>query len=286
MAQAEIFSDDGSSRIEKKVRSHVAKGALRQLSSHVWQMDGSEVTDRPNLYLVDGADSSVMIDGGASCVQAEEFLQAVRDQGLHQPSQALLTHWHWDHTFGCSAIPCPVYAHPIACGYLEALSALAWDDDSLDRRVAAGAENPFVAMTLKLEIPEVEHRRVRVPDGILQDCQTFDLGGVNVCARYLTCDHGDDAVAYHVVEDDMLLIGDVLYDDYYHGPNHYSERRLRALYDEISAIDAGTLCDSHVSHTFQKQQVLELIGGLIETGIRVLDGVRTRKLVMRDGVGE
>ncbi len=258
-----------------------AKSPIEQLSDHIWLMPQDVETDRPNLYLIVGEKDSVMIDAGASPQQAKEFYSEIQRLNLPAPSKVLLTHWHWDHSFGASAIPADIYAHPITSAYLQVLSTWDWSDAALERRVANGMENAYVEMTMKLELPDRSALEIRVPTNTISDNQSFDLGGVTVQANYLNCDHSDDSVGYYVKEDGILLIGDIMYEDYYHGPDHFSELRLNSIIDRIKEHPASSFHGSHTDGIISREQLVGFFENALATDTWSFGGDSWDTLVMR-----
>ena len=60
--------------------------------------------DRPNLGYVKGDNWSLAIDAGHSAAHTREFYALLEKENLPLPSMTVLTHWHWDHTFGMHAV--------------------------------------------------------------------------------------------------------------------------------------------------------------------------------------
>ena len=77
---------------------------LKKLSEHIWYMPFESERDRPNLGYVKGDNWSLAIDAGHSDNHVKEFYALLKAAGLPLPSLTVLTHWHWDHTFGMHAV--------------------------------------------------------------------------------------------------------------------------------------------------------------------------------------
>jgi len=76
---------------------------LKKLSEHIWYMPFEEERDRPNLGYVKGKNWSLAIDAGHSASHTKEFYALLEKENLPLPCLTVLTHWHWDHTFGMHA---------------------------------------------------------------------------------------------------------------------------------------------------------------------------------------
>lgn len=243
--------------------------AIEQISDHIWMMPQNGETDRPNLYLVIGEKSAAMVDAGNSEAQVKEFYSEIRKNDLPEPDMALLTHWHWDHSFGSAYIPADIYSHPITQGFLTIAGTYEYTDEAISRRVEAGAESPYVGETQKLEMDEEirKNLKIRVPDYAIEDGKSFDLGGVTVTAEYVNCDQSDDMIAYYIEEDDMLLIGDIMYEDYYHGPDHFSSAKVKSIIEYIQAHPADSFYGSHTDGIIPKDELVGFYENVLDTSV-------------------
>ena len=77
---------------------------LKRLTGHIWYMPFETERDRPNLGYVKGENWSLAIDAGHSAAHTKEFYALLEKENLPLPSMTVLTHWHWDHTFGMHAV--------------------------------------------------------------------------------------------------------------------------------------------------------------------------------------
>lgn len=154
---------------------------LKQHSDRFWYMDPVAETDRPILGAVVGDTHTLMIDAGNSETHTILFLDALTERGIKRPSIVMLTHWHWDHIFGLSALTDIVSVTSTATkAGMERLLPYAWDDASLAERVEDGSEIAFCAEAIKLEYGEERSMRVVLPTLTFDDTLTLDLGGVHV----------------------------------------------------------------------------------------------------------
>ena len=77
---------------------------LKRLSDRIWYYPYEELRDRPNLGYIKGDSFSVAVDAGHSASHTEEFYRALAEEGLPLPTLTIITHWHWDHTFGMHSV--------------------------------------------------------------------------------------------------------------------------------------------------------------------------------------
>ncbi|SFB03492.1 Metallo-beta-lactamase superfamily protein [Cohnella sp. OV330] len=77
---------------------------IERIGKRFWYMTPEAETDRPVLGMVVGRDKTLMIDAGNSENHARYFLSELRKREISGPDLVVLTHWHWDHVFGLSAL--------------------------------------------------------------------------------------------------------------------------------------------------------------------------------------
>ena len=93
---------------------------LKRLTEHIWYMPYEEERDRPNLCYVKGDRWSLAIDAGHSAAHVREFYALLEKENLPLPGLTVLTHWHWDHTFGIHAIHGLALGNAKTDGHLKA----------------------------------------------------------------------------------------------------------------------------------------------------------------------
>ena len=88
------------------------KNRLQQIGTHTWIFPLESAKDRPNLGYVLGKETALAIDAGHSSSHVEDFYRALEKEGLPLPDLTVITHWHWDHTFGMHAVHGKTLARP------------------------------------------------------------------------------------------------------------------------------------------------------------------------------
>ena len=231
----------------------MAAHTFHQISRHVYWLSPDHTTDRPLLGVVTGATGSLIIDAGNSPAHVHLLLDAMQQRRLPPPTFAMLTHWHWDHVFGTSALDVPTFASRETARIVRILAELDWGDAALDERVAAGTEIAFCRDMIKAELPDRTDLTLRPPAIAFDTAVTIDLGGVSCELVHVGGDHAHDASIAYVPEEKILFLGDCLYDDLYHGPRRLTTTQLFPLLDRLLAYDVDFYLASHdpepLSHT-------------------------------------
>lgn len=215
-------------------------------SDRFWYMTPVDRTDRPILGAVVGDTHTLLIDAGNSVSHASFFLEQLEKQGLRAPSMVALTHWHWDHIFGLPALEGKVsIASEATKQGMEKLVPYAWDDVSLDERVAQGIEIEFCAQAIREEYGDTRDIEIVLPTLTFQESLTLDLGGVHVVLRHVGGDHAKDAVVLYVVEERVLFLGDALYADIYSPTWRMTPEETLRLLNVLESFDAQQIVWSH-----------------------------------------
>lgn len=253
---------------------------LKSVTDNVLYLPPNAATDRPVLAAVLGSEGVLMIDAGNSPAHAALFLDALAAATHRAPDWVVLTHWHWDHTFGLSRLTAPAIAHTHTTANLSRLQGLAWDDAALAQRVARGDEIAFCAEHIAKEYGDNRDIRVVLPDMTFDRLMTLQLGGVTCELHWLQTDHTDDAVAIYVREERVLFLGDALGPNIYAPAPTYSPANVQAMMAQIRAFPVDWYVESHSAPVrpagfWAENRILEVVADLM------VDGVTERGRLLR-----
>jgi glyoxylase-like metal-dependent hydrolase (beta-lactamase superfamily II) len=209
---------------------------FEQISAHVDRFTPDERFDRPVLGAIHGDRATLLVEGGASEAHLGAFAAELAARGRPPVTAIALTHWHWDHSFGSAAVPVPVIAHRESAAALAVQAGYDWSDTALDERVRDGREIAFCAEMIRLELPDRSGLRIVVPGQTYADRRSVDLGGVTAELVHVGGDHAADSCVIHLPGDDVLFLGDCLY-QCLHTPEPYltvaGVRRLVAALEQF-----------------------------------------------------
>lgn len=228
---------------------------LHKLSKHIHWFTPDSNTDRPILGLISGKHSSLMVDAGASVKHTNEFLDAVKHAGLSSPDYCVLTHWHWDHSFGAEALSIPLIAQRKTAQALSVQAGYSFSDEALDTRVSEGLEIAFCRDYMKIEMSEEERLalQLRSPDIVFDGALSINLGDLTCELRHVAGDHADDSVVIYVPEDKALFLGDCAYQCLYSRLPHYSSEATLKLIEKLSGYDVSHALESHTDEVYTKE---------------------------------
>ena len=219
--------------------------AFQQISEHVDWFTPDDRTDRPALGAVHGADATLLVEGGASVAHLSAFLAELASRGRPPVTAIALTHWHWDHSFGSAAADASVLAHRDTAAELAVQAGYDWSDDALDARVRDGREIAFCAEMIRLELPDRSSLRIVVPDRIFDAERRVDLGGAAAVIVHVGGDHSADSCVVHAPGDDVLFLGDCLYQQLHAPEPLLTVAGVRALLDALQRFPVAAAVEGH-----------------------------------------
>ncbi|MFC6079984.1 MBL fold metallo-hydrolase [Sphaerisporangium aureirubrum] len=153
-----------------------------------------------SLGLIAGGRGCLVVDTGGDEAQGAEFAAAVREV-TSLPWSVVLTHAHFDHTFGTAAFgECAVWAHPGCAAELEAGG---------EAQRATWAEHYRTAG--RTDIAEsIEATRIVLPDRLVRDRAEVDLGGRVVRLLHPGPGHTGHDLVVHVPDAGVVFAGDLV----------------------------------------------------------------------------
>ena len=173
---------------------------LNRLSERIWFLPFEKERDRPNLGYIRGDHWSLAVDAGHSRAHTEAFYRALEEAGLPLPSLTVLTHWHWDHTFGMHAV------HGL-CLAGERTDALLRD---FRKRLAESGPGFFLDMdeTIRREYAGGQPVTVVPADMVFTGEVRLDAGNCPIRLFPTESPHTDDSTLVEVPGESVLFLGD------------------------------------------------------------------------------
>ncbi|MFI9818449.1 MBL fold metallo-hydrolase [Saccharothrix variisporea] len=201
--------------------------------------------------LVVGGESCLVVDTGGDAGQGGELAAAVREV-TPLPWRVVLTHSHFDHSFGTEAFgPCEVWAHARCHADLAAHGAEQREKWARSYRERGDHEVGDRIAAVRLVLP----------DHLVQDRADLDLGGRRVVLRHFGPAHSDHDLVVHVPDAGAVYAGDLVE----HGaPPQFGDAHPQgwpAALDGILALDAPIVLPGHgepVDRDYVRAQRAEL----------------------------
>ncbi|MBP1927132.1 glyoxylase-like metal-dependent hydrolase (beta-lactamase superfamily II) [Sedimentibacter acidaminivorans] len=231
---------------------------LIKLTDRIYYMPHNEETDRPILGYIKGDNYSLMVDAGNSKQHVEIFLDEISKLGLPHPVYVILTHSHWDHTYGLSGLN----AVSIACretnDHLEKMSKWEWTDEAMKDRLINGEDIEFCDTMIKREYENRDEILVKTADIVFENGLSIYLGNISCELRKIESSHADDCVVAYIPQEKVIFIGDIICEDLHHGEPVYYRNKLKSLIENMKAIDFETALFGHLQ-PLTKQEVIAML---------------------------
>ena len=190
---------------------------LTRVTDRVYYLPGDPETDAPFLYYIRGDNCSAAVDAGQSRAHVQAFYNAIREAGFPLPRYTLITHWHWDHTFGLPYVQGETFASVLTQQKLRAVAGWLWTPEAMAAREQSGEDIPFCTEHIRKAYPDLREIWVQPAETAISGTRVFDLGGVRVQAYARDSIHSRDALMLYVPEESALFAGDADCEDFYRG---------------------------------------------------------------------
>lgn len=252
---------------------------LIQISNHCYYSPHSEYGDRPAVGYIMKDRVAALIDAGNSESHTNEILKAIKDNNLPDISAVYLTHSHWDHTFGLSALDPKVR---VVSSYKTASKIEHENSEILDLAIRIKDESlltgiPYPELLKKIELTNLdrfileklyeeynlgfENIKLRRPNLLMSMTnQTFDSNAyAPIQGHIVRSPHCEDSIIYLFVEDKVLFLGDALYKDM--NATYTKDDLVKyivSFYSRLKALNFTIAIPSH-SAPMTKQEVLQYL---------------------------
>jgi glyoxylase-like metal-dependent hydrolase (beta-lactamase superfamily II) len=220
---------------------------LEKVTDQIYYYKNVDETDRPALGIVIGNESSLIIDSGNSPKHAMEFKKAINTLDIPEVKYLVLTHHHWDHTFGINEWNVATIASKKTYELMKTYCDIEYNDESL---LNAKNNHIFNASSVNAIKQEIENRDSFRP---INCTMTFtgelniDLGGITCCIREIDSPHTDDATIVYVPEEKVIFLGDSAYGYTSKGYNYFHRERTEQMINSIEQYEADYYLCSHES---------------------------------------
>lgn len=210
---------------------------LNKLTNHIYYLEHNPEVDRPMLGYVKGDKYSLAIDAGYSANHVHDFYKAIEVEKFDKPNFTVITHWHYDHTFGMHAINGVSIAHEKTNDFLKEQQVRARDINYIELMKKDDVH-------FEKEYSGQDKLSIVLSDITFADKMTLDLGGITAQIFHAVSPHSDDTTCIYVPEEKVLFLGDSTSEDFFN--NGYMDKdKLCSLIQTIQSIDCRYCILSH-----------------------------------------
>lgn len=223
---------------------------LKRLTGRIFYYPHQPEFDRPMLACLRGSRFSLAVDAGYSAGHVDEFYAALEKAGLRIPDFTVITHWHYDHTFGMHRIQ-------------GVSAALERTNAFLAEQRERAADSRYLDTLKKEDIHfEKEYRNQRELKVVLSDIAfretlRLDLGDLTALAFHTESPHSEDTVCVYVPKERVLFLGDATSEDFFNG-RPMDREKLEKLTGVIEKTDCDLCVLSH-AEPLKKAELLEYL---------------------------
>lgn len=219
----------------------------------------NELNDEPNLVYFYGKNKALLVDSGINENIALEVKEYLKSNKLRLPDYLIITHYHWDHSFGIAYFDSISYGSSYTNERLKEFKDI---DFTKDNYISDNLINEFSALHLALAYPNLNDIKIKLCDEVINEEITFDLGGVKAKAIPITSSHTPGSIV--VACSDVIAIGD---SDcgYIVGKEFFEDYpKLQLFLNEFKNIDGNIVINGHSNPIGKEEFISEIIEVLTE----------------------
>ena len=231
---------------------------LQKITDKIYYLPHDEATDRCSLGLIVGTEHCLMVDAGASKEHIQLFLDGVKELSLPLPDFAVLTHWHWDHTYGLYALDVVSFATKRTNELLKKMTSWTWSDADMRRRIALGEDLLFSYEYQNTEYPDKSKITVVPATVEFEEDLTISLGDITVQLKRLENSHSPDCCVVLAKEEKCIFLGDIHYEDLLPNPPLYYKDKHIQLIQSLKEMDFSIAVSGHQMPMSDKQLYQQL----------------------------
>lgn len=229
---------------------------LIKVSKDCYYTTATKESDRPTLGYIRGNKYSLMIDAGTSKYHVSKYNKIIIEEGLKKPNKTLITHWHWDHSFGINALESKSIALKLTQDKLIEMSEWEWTDQAMKLRLERKEDIEFADTNIRKEYSDLSEIKVSLADVVFEDEIIFDLGDKKVIAKHVESPHSNDCVIVYVPSDKVVYVADAISVDYYND-NYLDKDKMLSLHKYLESLDFEICVTGHNNH-FEREKTLSV----------------------------
>jgi glyoxylase-like metal-dependent hydrolase (beta-lactamase superfamily II) len=227
---------------------------LEKVTERIYYMMNDNQKERPALGVVVGDKGCLIIDAGNSPKHARELKKELIKYNLPEVSYVVITHYHWDHSFGLIEWQVPAIGNALSNEKLKAYRQLSYDNTSLEK----AANHYFTRHGIDCIKSEIDNRDSFKPVGldfIYSGELTIDLGDITCQIKQVQSSHTCDSTIVYIPEEKTVFLGDCAYGHNSQGYNYYNREMMFPMLDLIFEYEADYYLCSHESICSREEMV-------------------------------
>lgn len=210
---------------------------LMKLTDRIYYLPHNPDVDRPMLAYIKGSRLSLAIDAGYSANHVAGFYDNLEQKGFTKPDFTVITHWHYDHTFGMHALEGVSVAHQNTNKFLQEQQELSKDKEYIN--VLKKEDVHF-----QREYEGLNELNIVLSDIEFSDEVVLHLGELTAVIFHTESPHSEDTVCIYIPEEKVLFLGDATSEDFFNG-GYMDKEKLKSIIHMIEKTDFEYCILSH-----------------------------------------
>lgn len=218
---------------------------LIKITNRIFYLPHDQNNDRCVIGYILGEKHQVMVDAGASESHVKLFFTELEKHHLPKPDFCILTHWHWDHTYGLHATRTISFATQETNKRLKEMIAWTWSDADMLERIKQGKDLKFSYPFQNTEYPDKSLIKISSATVEFKDELLLDLEGVSIIIKKIDNSHSPDCCVVFVPTEKCIFLGDIIYEDLAPDTPVYYREKHNKLVNELKKFDFNIALTGH-----------------------------------------
>lgn len=210
---------------------------LMKLTDRIYYLPHNPDVDRPMLAYLKGSQLSLAIDAGYSINHVVDFYDALVANDFEIPNFTVITHWHYDHTFGMHSLKSITIAHQNTNKYLREQQELSKNKEYINTLKKNDVH-------FQREYESLNELNIVLSDIEFSNGVVLNLGELTAVIFHTESPHSEDTVCVYIPEEKVLFLGDATSEDFFNG-GYMDKEKLNSLINMIEKTDCEYCILSH-----------------------------------------
>lgn len=210
---------------------------LTKLTDKIYYLPHNPDVDRPMLAYIKGEKFTLAIDAGYSHLHVNDFYNAINESSFKIPDFTVITHWHYDHTFGMYATKGTTIAHKNTNIFLKKQIENAKDKNYIN--ILKSEDIHF-----NKEYNGINELNIVTSDLEFTNNLTINLGNITAYIFHTISPHSEDTTCIYIPEEKVLFLGDSTSEDFFNN-GYMDKEKLESLIKTIESFDCEYCILSH-----------------------------------------
>lgn len=218
---------------------------LEKVTERIYYLMNEDKYERPALGVIKGDNCCLVFDAGNSPTHANTLLSEIKKMNFPPIKYVVVSHHHWDHTFGIERFDAIKIASIKTCELSNIYKGIKLDKNSLEIAKRDTIFNDIGVNLVKKEFDDKNVLDSLQVDLLFSGELEINLGEITCLIKEIINPHREDGTILYVPEEKMLFLGDAAYGRMKDGKSYYDSSKLISMMKEVSSYDADYYLCSH-----------------------------------------